>query len=807
MSGFKDLETDVLLSMLPEDEPGSYEDALLDKIAAERLVASVDTKTGAPINVRAAVSAAQSPEDRLATLKNFFPDALPVEAFDPDNGATRFGRGNFVFTNPETGQLTLFDEDLKLFGFSVPGLRDFVDVGPEIAETAGAIGGGIVGAKVGAAGGTLALPIGGTIAGGTAGFIAGEAAGSALAREAYIGILDFFGETEDNRIASERLVDFTTTAGINAVGGPIASGVIRGVKYVSGAPIRYMSGATAPDATKALKNMETIGVTDPSAGMVTGNVTLQLMEQGLAAAPSSTKIMHDNAAQALQQMDVFTKELAEKFGGVRTTSEAAEALMDGARAARIRYDNKVDLMYNKVDDLMPENLVSDASATVEFVNKYLAASTRATSKDVVDPALRLAEKVVKDAKDGVLTYKQLKEFRSSLGHNLRSAQAAGAKLDAPGQKIKELYGYVTKDLDNLVARGGRGAKAAYNAANRFVKENTSKKGGLAYLNNVIDKGGARTTDALNYVLRGAKDGGEDLIKLRQMLDADEYNVLSGYMLGRMGLPTPGMASAAELGEAAVREGSEYIAEQGFSPRRFLSNWNNLSKEAKEALFKQTEHADLVPELDALVSTVERIGRSADQMANPSGTARVLSALGVFGIGTADVGFRAFGGEGFEYGLSAVVAPYVSAKLLTNKSFVKWLTEGVQKAAYDPNSFGQHVRRLYQIFELNPDIREEVRAITEGLSVETIEPLPEHNSTSALPVETSAPNERAFREVANQEVAGKLLPDTKLESQIEDFNLPTITSETQEVAVSPAVLPNEKDREIAMREMGGIGALV
>ena len=57
------------------------------------------------------------------------------------------------------------------------------------------------------------------------------------------------------------------------------------------------------------------------------------------------------------------------------------------------------------------------------------------------------------------------------------------------------------------------------------------------------------------------------------------------------------------------------------------------------------------------------------------------------------------------------------------------------------------------------------------------------------------------------MAGKLLPDTKLESQIEDFDLPTITSETQKVAVSPAVLPNEKDREIAMREMGGIGALV
>lgn len=78
--GFNNLENDVLLSMVIEDdEPGSYEESLLDKIAQERLLKSVDTKTGAPANVRAAVSGAQSPDDRLATLKNFYPDALPVE--------------------------------------------------------------------------------------------------------------------------------------------------------------------------------------------------------------------------------------------------------------------------------------------------------------------------------------------------------------------------------------------------------------------------------------------------------------------------------------------------------------------------------------------------------------------------------------------------------------------------------------------------------------------------------------------------------------------------------------------------------
>jgi hypothetical protein len=797
-SGVDNLETSVLLSMVDEQEqPGNFEDSLIEDLAQERLMASIDTKTGAPANVRAAVSAAQTEDDRLATLKNFYPDALPVQALDPEYGIAKFGYGNFVYTNPDTGQLTLFDEDLRLFGMSVPGLRDLVDIGPEIAETAGAIGGAIGGATLGAPAGPVGV---------ASGIMVGEGLGSAAAREAYIGILDYFGETEDNRTASERISDIGTTAAVNAIAGPVLNKGLQMVKTVGGYPIRRMTGAMTKEADVALKNMETIGITNPSAGMVTANPTVNLIEEALSALPTSTKIMHQNAAQVVNQIDNFSKELAEKYGGIRTTSEAAEELMDGARKARVRYDNQVTALYNNVNQFIPPTLTSNADNTVEFINKYFSQTKTATGKDAVDPALRMAEKVVRDAKDGVLTYKQLKEFRTSLGHDLRSAQSAGAKLDAPGQKIKELYGYVTKDLDALVKQAGEEATEAYDEAVAFVKANTGKAGGLTYLDNVINKGEARATDALNYVLRGSKDGGEDLLKLRQMLNEDEYNVLSGYMLGRMGLPTPGVAAASELGETALREGSEYIAEQGFSPRTFVTNWNKLSKEAKEALFKNTEHADLIPELDALVTTVDRIGVAASQMANPSGTARVLNASALFG--PAALGGAMAGGYGaFEYGLGGLIAPYMSAKLLTNKQFVRWLTEGVEKAAYDPMSFGQHVRRLYQIYELNPDIREEVRAITEGLTGDTIEQIPTQTSKSAPPVTTAAPNERAFREVTNPEIAGKLLPDTNLASQIDSFTLPSVTESTMELAMSPTVVPDERDREIAMREAGGIGSLV
>ena len=137
-------------SVESEDIP-EFSDNYLLEIAQRRLSDSVDTQSGAPAGVRAQVAAAQKPEDKLATLQKFFPDASPVEAFDPDYGATKFGRGNFVFTNPETGKLTLFDEDIRLFGIPIPTLGDVADVGPEIAETVGGIG---TGALAAAAAGT-----------------------------------------------------------------------------------------------------------------------------------------------------------------------------------------------------------------------------------------------------------------------------------------------------------------------------------------------------------------------------------------------------------------------------------------------------------------------------------------------------------------------------------------------------------------------------------------------------------------------------------------------------------------------------
>ena len=74
----------------------------------------------------------------------------------------------------------------------------------------------------------------------TAGVIAGEGLGSASARESYIGILNYFGETEDNRTLGELGSDFVLTGGLNAAAGPVLAKFWQGIK-ATGNSVRYLA--------------------------------------------------------------------------------------------------------------------------------------------------------------------------------------------------------------------------------------------------------------------------------------------------------------------------------------------------------------------------------------------------------------------------------------------------------------------------------------------------------------------------------------------------------------------------------------
>ena len=56
------------------DTQDAFDDMLIEKLSLEKIKSGIDRTTGAPGNVRFSVGAAQSPEDKLATLQVFYPE-------------------------------------------------------------------------------------------------------------------------------------------------------------------------------------------------------------------------------------------------------------------------------------------------------------------------------------------------------------------------------------------------------------------------------------------------------------------------------------------------------------------------------------------------------------------------------------------------------------------------------------------------------------------------------------------------------------------------------------------------------------
>ena len=93
-----------LPSNLSDADRAKAINAYLQSDAAKEFI---DQDTGAPAFVRAQVGGSPT-EDRLANIRRFYPDAAP---YDDDN---------FIYTNPDTGRLTLYNPPGPLLRLLLP---------------------------------------------------------------------------------------------------------------------------------------------------------------------------------------------------------------------------------------------------------------------------------------------------------------------------------------------------------------------------------------------------------------------------------------------------------------------------------------------------------------------------------------------------------------------------------------------------------------------------------------------------------------------------------------------------------------
>tara|TARA_R100000655_G_scaffold14953_1_gene33413 strand:- start:925 stop:2547 length:1623 start_codon:yes stop_codon:yes gene_type:complete len=540
---------------------------------------------------------------------------------------------------------------------------------------------------------------------------------------------------------------------------------------------------------------------------------VQTIEGALASAPPSTKAMQDSAKRTINELENSVNKITEKYGGSSSKYELGEKTYKYLQNARNKFDKESTRLYEEIGDMIDPNISTDGKFIKDLAEKITREVGQSKlAKDNNKAVIEYLKKYVIDLDNKTLNYNTLKNIRTHLGKDLGDPLTAGASGGERGQ-FKRLYNAITKDLEDIVIQSGNEeALKKVKAANTFTKSKLAADGSITFVDNLLKKASdgdfSKITKAL---ISGAKDGPAQLRKLRKEFSEDEFEALSGYFLGSLGTPKAGIASPELLSKESVKDiiGASIDDVSNFSPQTFITNYNNLSKEAKDILFKGGRYEDLVPELDNLVAVIDDVKGALARGANPSGTAKAIYSIGILGaLGGESLGALGggLGGSSFDYGLGTVLGTYGTAKLLTNKSFVNWLSQGVKQVAYDPNSFVQHVRRLYQIHELNPDIRDEVEAVLHGLSHNALEIPEELNAKTQPPVSGPVENEANFREVSTSEVSNLLMPE------IERQDVPRLDvdmlDDTRDpaLALSPTIVPDEKDREIAMRS-SGIGSLV
>lgn len=400
---------------------------------------SLDKKTGAPKDLRATVAAYKKPLDKLNLVRKYYPDAIP------------FGEDNYVFTNPATERITLFNPK----GFD---LGDVFEYGRIAAELIGGAGGMAVGA----------LTTSPTIVGVPIGVAAGGAAGSQIFGETYDAALRyFFGKgQEDTRTAVEQLKDIGLAGSIEAITPfPIAKG---GQLLRKGAN-KVINDPAAASTYESAKNL---GIKSLPFGVTTKDQTIARIENGLATTAGGSPIVksyNDGLNQLNQAIDNLTS-----TGQQLSKQSAGDLIVDAVNRYTDDFFTKSDFMYDRIDKSIPRNLYFNMPKTEKVLkaNQYRFSDKNLTEVFGKNFSDRLAL-YFKGSPE--LTYRDLKNLRTEVGKQLKGTFVVGTSPDATD--MKALYGALSDDLFSAANSVGG------DIGNLAVRANDFYRNGL----NFIDK--------------------------------------------------------------------------------------------------------------------------------------------------------------------------------------------------------------------------------------------------------------------------------------------------------------------------------
>lgn len=410
-----------------------------------------------------------------------------------------------------------------------------------------------------------------------------------------------------------------------AVWGAIAPGAI---DYVAKTPQALMSSLLKTNP-QAVDDFVQLGMR-PSTGITSDNKGLQMAQQVISRAPGSTNRM-GNYYEGLA--DDFGRAVENASPQAASKEMAGMQIKAGAEAYKNKFKDISGKLFARLDKYVPEDTPVGLQGTRQFIaEKIRPYQSTPEFSDLLPSSVRKLDEFFTQKPDAEVPYLLARQLRSDIGEKIGKAPLMA---DESVGALKQLYGALSGDLRQAASAKGPEALKAFDRANNFYANKFQEVEKL--LNSVAKK---VPEDAYNWALTGTKNGATQLRGILKTLTPDEREIFTNTAIRNMGVANAGAQNAA---------GSAYSA------RTFLTNFNRLAPEAKDALFKPGSSQRLA--LERLARASSRI-KDLDKWINTSNTANYLGWMAVpaaawFGSPTA---------------LLAPAANNAAARLMTNPKF-------------------------------------------------------------------------------------------------------------------------------------------
>ncbi|MFC4822231.1 hypothetical protein ACFO6Q_18030 [Dokdonella ginsengisoli] len=404
---------------------------------------------------------------------------------------------------------------------------------------------------------------------------------------------------------------------------------------------------------------QTAGTT-PTVGQATEGRTAQALESLLARVPGSAGVMAKFAGKQADQIGDAVRANADGLAVNANPAAAGRAIERGIAGPGgfvERFKSQARDLYDRVDQFMPGDTQVPLRATQSFFARVSTPTkgAEATSALLANPKLSaignaldedMKSALAAGGQSGQLPYEAVKQLRTRVGEMIANA---GLVSDVPRGELKQLYGALSQDIRNQAARDPK-AFAATNRAENYYRAGMDR---LERVEAVVDRAGG-PEKVFQAALSGTREGASTLHGVMQSLKPEEAKIVTSAVVRRLGSANPSAQN--ELGDA-------------FSTESFLTNWNKLSGAAKQVLFDRMGPT-FRNDLDQIAKATSNVRDGSMVFRNPAGTAGAATQAT-----TAATAVTALlsGHYGAAAGIVAgVAAANLSARLMTNPTFVRWL---------------------------------------------------------------------------------------------------------------------------------------